>query len=189
MGLSIGALILFIANIATFVKQHFFDSQAEAEHAFVVSEINRGGVVHFEGTVGKHAWRLHQLDDGNQSWAITSDLDSELERLERELARLEESLGMEEVEKALHVFEVHRSEPSRHGVEARARRARQMVERLVARGEGRRHRVIARSFSGEKSELQVHVAEDEQEVHIEEIEGQNGRKSYRVVVRSTDNNR
>jgi hypothetical protein len=75
MGLSIFALILFMANMATFLKQKFFDGNSEARHAFVVSGTNHGGTIHLhaDGDDGDHTWEMHQLGNGDVSWSVTGD--------------------------------------------------------------------------------------------------------------------
>lgn len=75
MGLSIFALILFMANMATFIKQKFFDSSSEGHHAFVISGTNHAGTIHVhsDGDQGDHTWEMHQLDNGDVAWSVSGN--------------------------------------------------------------------------------------------------------------------
>ncbi|MFT4603816.1 MAG: hypothetical protein ACI9W4_000532 [Rhodothermales bacterium] len=72
MGLSICALILLVANIATFVKQKFFEDQHEAHHAYVISGMGSEGNVFVEAEGANHEWHVTRTD-GNEVWAIQGD--------------------------------------------------------------------------------------------------------------------
>jgi hypothetical protein len=186
MGLSIGALILFIANIATFVKQRFFDGHAQAEHAFVVSGTTDSGVVRLDGTVGKHAWRVRELAGGNQGWSVTSDkLDCELQRLEEEMNELELSLGLGDAGQIRTEIEVLTDGQRRHRYMLKTRG---MAERLSSRMRTRRHRDLERAQAEYEESSAVHESQADQEIKVEETEDDTGRKSYRVVVRTASGN-
>ncbi len=87
MGLSICALILLVANIATFVKQRFFEDQPEAHHAFVVSGMGSQGNAVFDAAGADHDWNVSHVD-GNEIWAINGgDVECLRRRVMRKRAR------------------------------------------------------------------------------------------------------
>ena len=83
MGLSICALILLVANIATFVKQRFLEDQHEVHHAFVVSGVGSNGSSLCGEAQADHQWHVNH-ENGNEIWAITDqDVECLRERADR----------------------------------------------------------------------------------------------------------
>jgi hypothetical protein len=83
MGLSICALILLVANIATFVKQRFFEEQHDVHHAFVVSGIDAHDNAQCDDHAAGHQWHVNH-NDGNEVWSIrTENLDCLREKAKR----------------------------------------------------------------------------------------------------------
>lgn len=85
MGLSICALILFLANLATFVKQRFLQDEHQVHHAFVASGIHAGeaaGEVH-------HEWHAQGLSGGDTAWTLGEDIDCQIKRVQERVERLE----------------------------------------------------------------------------------------------------
>lgn len=157
MGLSIGALILFLANIATFVKQRFFDDRVAMEHTFVVSDDLGLREEHFQRRVERlhkmrrglrhqapsgHAWVHRDLGNGSAVWVIEDDqVRTELDRIRAELDQLEGNLSDE---------------------------AREKMERARA--------LLVEARAG---------VEEATSTEVLETQSESGRRQYRIVVRET----
>ncbi|NNE71439.1 MAG: hypothetical protein HKN29_13905 [Rhodothermales bacterium] len=113
MGLSICALILLVANIATFVKQRFLDTDSTIHHTYVVSGTSSDAVTLFGGQ--GHEWHVKHRHD-NEVWSVGEDID----RKRRHRARYKWRLHAD------HVDQVHADEVD--ALIEEARRAARAIE-------------------------------------------------------------
>ena len=174
MGLSICALILFMANIATFVKQRFLEDNPR--HAVMIAELEAAA----HGDHAEHAWEAHALGQGNTAWVISGDdCRKKRHRHVREIRRERERRYREQA--ARYAWRIEGEELRRSELEEDEAELERMLE--DAR---RAARELELKLGIEAPRLK---AESLQGVDVEVVESQDetGRHRYRVVVRPDDN--
>lgn len=187
MGLSICALILLVANIATFVKQRFFDDQ-EVHHAFFVSEMGSHGNAFFEAHDGGHEWHVSHAD-GNEIWSITSE---DTDCLREKAARFNEELQAQLRDREVAIGRAH--DDHRRTFRKRARYAWRLhgdhvdgdqdaeVEALLEEARRAARNLEMDLGLQEMPRLQLESIGDK--VDVVESQDEAGRNSYRIVIKS-----
>lgn len=196
MGLSICALILLVANIATFVKQRFLDSETEVHHSYVISGTSPNAIAVFSGQghghEHEHEWHVEHID-GNQVWSVGDDIDRELAQLSAELeAKLSHDLM-----RAREAYSRAEDEGRRHRKRARYKwrmhgdhvDGEHAVEVDALIEEARKAALEIEMNLGLDEMPRLHLESLDGEVEVVESQDEAGRHRYRIVVKPDSDNR
>ncbi|MBO6576666.1 MAG: hypothetical protein JJ896_13640 [Rhodothermales bacterium] len=169
MGLSICALILFMANIASFVKQRFFEDRHTVHHAFQVQGLGQSG-----------GWDVH-VHEGDGNYWSEDNCDDDRKRYHEHFL-VEKLQNHARHQRGRFAWRFEDGDVTRIEVDEAELVD---IDRLLEEAR-RAARNIERDLDFEAPRLHVESLFDG-DVEVLESQDETGRHRYRIVVRPDDN--